>query len=229
MMSFSTLAKLEETLGSLAGAAEHEAASLSDAYAGAPFRSFAQAQLPAVASLLSDVAAQEQERAASLRQAAAAAAAARKAVHPLRPVHSDFREKQRRHAELAARHEKAAKATAAADEKYQRLRAKNPASPDTRRLMNERDIAAARRDAIAGEVAASAGALAMSTAIYKKQVFEALLGALGGLARARAEQAGAQARAAREIARLGAAVRAHLEPVPEAFTVELEQLRAANY
>jgi hypothetical protein len=228
-MAFSTLGKFEDTLGSLSSATEHEVSSLNESYVGSPFRSFAQAQIPPVASILTDIATKEQERIASLKQAVPADAAVKKEVRPLKPIHVDFREKQKRHAEITSRFDKAAKSTAAADDKYQKLRAKNPASPETRRLMNERDIAAAKRDAIGSEVATSETALSMNTVIYKKQVFESLLTALENFARARKEQAEAQAKSAAEIGTLGASIREHLEPVPESFRVELEQLRAANY
>jgi hypothetical protein len=145
MMSFSTLSKLEEygARGRVAvSATEHEVVSLTDAYAG-------------------------HRSAASRRRSRIAAAAVRKEVHPLKPVHANFRDKQRRHADLAARHAD----LAVADEKCQRLKVKNPASPNTRRLMNELEDREANFEAVTDHGSSQALRLMMVLSIQIRWEF----------------------------------------------------------
>jgi hypothetical protein len=229
MTKFNSLVKFEDTLSSLASATEREVSSVTEVYAGPPFRSFAQAQIPPVTSILTDLATKQQTRLTSVKQAVTADATLKKDVQPLKVIHSDIVEKQKKHAELIARFDKAAKAAASADEKHQKLKAKNPASPDTRRLMNERDILFSKRDAIAAEVETSERNLQLSRTIYKKQLFESMLNAFERFANEKKAQAEAQQVTVQEIATLGASIREHTEPVPEAIKVELAELRAAKF
>jgi hypothetical protein len=228
MNRFAALAKLEDALSSLTSATEHEISSVTEAYAGTPFRSFAQAQFAPIASILTNLSGKQQERMASVKQALVADAALKKDVNPLKAIHSDIRETQKKHADLVGRLDKAVKVTASADEKYEKMKAKNPASPETRRLMNERDIQRAKSDAIEGEVQTSEKNLKMSEVIYKKQLFESLMTAFQNFANARKAQAEVQQGIAREIAQLGASVREHTEPVPESIRTEVEAFRAVK-
>jgi hypothetical protein len=229
MSKFSALLKLEDTLSSLSSATESEVSSFTDAYSSSSFQAFSKSQIPPVATILTTVSEKQRDRTSSVRQTIAASAALKKDIQPLKVIYADIREREKRHADLASRLDKAAKAAASADEKYEKLRAKNPASPETRRLMNERDIQFSKRDAIGDEVVSSKKSVEMSRRIYKKQLFEGLLTALENFAKAGKEQAEAQKTAVQEIATLGVSLREHRETVPESIKAEVEELRAAKF
>jgi hypothetical protein len=229
MTKFSALVKLEETLSSLSSATESEVSSFTEAYVSSSFQTFSKAQFPPVAAILTTVAEKQRDRIASVKQGVTSNATFKKDVQPLKTIYSDLQERRKKHADLTSQFNKSAKVAASADEKYEKLKSKNPASPDTRRLMNDRDIQFSKRDAIGSELETSKKSLELSERIYKKQLFEGFLNALENFAKTSKEQAEAQKEATQEIATLGISLREHKEPVPESIKAELDELRAAKF
>jgi len=221
--------KIEETLSSLSHASEQEFRSTAEAYQSPAFRSFGVAQIPTVAQVLVDIRQKEEDKSNAKHQNVAADAKLKSDLTPLKAANADIVSRQRKVEEVQSRLDKASKTAQSATEKYDKQVARNPASPETRKLMNDRDINVAKKEAIETEFKRMDEEFQRQRKVYKKQLFETLLGAFEEFARQRKESLEAQRSSAEEIGTLGASIAQYSESAPENIRAALEQLREANY
>jgi hypothetical protein len=226
---FPALKKLEDTIGLISSATEHEFAATSDAYQSPAFRSFGVAQVAPVGQVLADIRQKEQDRITAKRQTVQVAAKLKTDIAPVKPAYADIQARQKKLDDIGARLDKASKAAQSATEKFGRQSARNPALPETRKLMNDKDALGAKKTVIEGEFARSQEELVRLRRVYRKQVFETLLSAFENFARQRKEALEAQRTSAEEIERLGDSIAQYSESVPENIRAALDQLREANY
>jgi uncharacterized damage-inducible protein DinB len=226
---FPAFKKVEETITSIGAATEREFLATTEAYQSPAFRSFGVAQVAPVDQVLADIRQREQGQITAKRQTAQIAVKLKADLAPIKPAYADMQARQKKLDDTSSRLDKASKAVQSVTEKYERQSARNPASPDTRKLMNEKEALMAKKMVIEGEFARTEEEVTRLRKVYQKQVFETLLGAFENFVRHRKDVLEAQRKYAEEIGRLGDSISQYSESVPESIRTALDQLREANY
>jgi hypothetical protein len=225
---FPEFTPLDDSIAAASTANERDCSLRGETYVPATFDPFARAQPPAIAGVLADIRQKVQDQVAAKRQTVAVINTLRRDVQPLKDLNAAIREDKKRHAAIQGVAEKSAKAAEASAEKYDRLKARSPFSPELQKLEIERDCLAQQRTKTEEASQQSEAKLAEKTREYKKRIFTVLLNGIGKYATARKEKVQAQSEIAQAIEELGAKIEPYEDAGAARLKEEIEKLRAVE-
>jgi hypothetical protein len=225
LSSFPEFTQMDDTLSKLVSAGERDASCRAEVYQAPPFRLFAAAQAPPLNSVLSSLQQQLQDHATAKRQTVLLGSNLRREIQPLKLLNTDFKDRKKKHTNLESVYDKSVKSAASAKEKADLQFARNPSSPDSRKLNTEAEVLARKRDNTESEVKKSAADLKQSEKIYKKELFVTLLKGIEKFATGRKQQINSELTCAREIGNLAETFEPYEDPGIEKLRAELAQIR----
>jgi hypothetical protein len=223
---FPEFTPLDDSIAAVSTANERDCSLRAEAYLPSTFDPFAKAQPPTISPVLTDIRQKVQDQVAAKRQTIAVINTLRRDVQPIKDLNAAIRDDNKRHAAIQGVAEKSSKAAEASAEKYDRLKARAPYSPDLQKLEIERDCLVQQRTKTEEASKASEAKLAEKTREYKKRIFTVLLNGIGKYATGRKEKAQAQSDIAQAIEELGAKLEPYEDGGASRLREEIERLRA---
>jgi hypothetical protein len=225
---FPEFTPFDEAIAAAAVANERDCSLRFDAYTSSTFGPFADAQPQAVATILSDIRQKVQDQVTAKRETIAVTNTFRRDVQPIKDLNSAIREDRKRHAAVQSVFERSSKEAEASAEKYDRLNAKSPYSPDLQKLKIVRDSLNLQRSKTEESAKQSEAKLAEKTKEYKKRLFTVILSGLGKFATGRKEKVHTQIEIAHEIEVLAGDISPYDDAGASKLREEIEKLKAID-
>jgi hypothetical protein len=225
---FPEFTPFDEAIAAAAIANDRDCSLRFDAYNGSTFGPFATAQPAAVATILSDIRQKVQDQVTAKRQTVAVTNTLRRDVQPIKDLNAAIREDRKRHTAVQSVFEKSSKEAEASSEKYDRLNAKSPYSPELQKLKIMRDSLSLQRSKTEESAKQSEAKLAEKTKEYKKHLFTVLLSGIGKFATGNKEKVHTQIEIAHEIEGLAGDIPSYDDAGASKLREEIETLRAID-